>query len=554
MSTKTKDQTELLAPKWTPLQKRFRAARQIGTPLTYITTSDPAATIKSLIAASVYNVTDPSGKKVETYAPCVTWNISSGMSASNEAGLLALAQMILSPDKIETLSAMTATARQAEILKAGRMVTNPGQFLTSCLNAPERTIIFMSNMQRYFLGETSGPTSVIQGIWNLRDEFKQNFRTFVGLCPALTVPPELSDLIGFDDPLPNEMQLESIVRKTLDDANVSNITSDMLKTAVRATMGLSPFVAEQVVSMSLYPKDGKTHLDLDSCWERKITMIEQTPGLKVHRGNETLNDVRGSANVANYLKRYFETNGPSLVVWLDEIEKMLGGADGDTTGTSKEILGKLLTTMQDEEWDGVLFIGPPGSGKSLMAKIAGGLGSVPTVQCNLGDTKGKFVGETNERLSQLIKMIGGMAGGKGRVLCIGTCNSVDGLAPEFLARFGATFFFDLPNAEERASIWDLYITKFGLDAEQDMPKDNGWAARDIARCATNAKKMRFPLLEAAKYVVSVTSSSGDRITNLRMSANGRYTSANHPGPYVYNAELTTPSTVLDGKRKMDLLN
>ena len=40
-----------------------------------------------------------------------------------------------------------------------------------------------------------------------------------------------------------------------------------------------------------------------------------------------------------------------------------------------------------------------------------------------------------------------------------------------------TFFFDLPSADERKAIWDIYRTKWSLTG--DIPDDEGWTGAEI---------------------------------------------------------------------------
>ena len=56
---------------------------------------------------------------------------------------------------------------------------------------------------------------------------------------------------------------------------------------------------------------------------------------------------------------------------------------------------------------------------------------------------------------------------------IATANDVSKLPPEFTRaeRFDGIFFLDLPGERERAAVWRMYLSKFGLDAAQSLPPD-----------------------------------------------------------------------------------
>ena len=96
-------------------------------------------------------------------------------------------------------------------------------------------------------------------------------------------------------------------------------------------------------------------------FERKRQMIEQTPGLSVWRGGETFDDIGGNEAVIALMRRVITgRKPPGAICFVDEIEKMIGGAGGDTSGVSLGFLGTLLSYMVDHEVEGSLFVGVPG--------------------------------------------------------------------------------------------------------------------------------------------------------------------------------------------------
>ncbi len=64
------------------------------------------------------------------------------------------------------------------------------------------------------------------------------------------------------------------------------------------------------------------------------------------------------------------------------------------------------------------------------------------------------------------------------MLFIATSNSIASLPPELRRRFTlGTFFFDLPTAEERETIWRIYLKKYDGQAQKSKSaagKRIGW--------------------------------------------------------------------------------
>jgi SpoVK/Ycf46/Vps4 family AAA+-type ATPase len=133
---------------------------------------------------------------------------------------------------------------------------------------------------------------------------------------------------------------------------------------------------------------------------------------------------------------------------------------------------------------------------------------------------------------------------QGRSLWIATCNSITTLPPEPRRRFAlGTFFFDLPSADERTAIWEIYLKKWNLSGE--LPDDEGWTGAEIKECCRKAWRLNLSLRESAEYIVPVSRSAADQIETLRRQASGRFLSASQPG--VFTAE-SRQLAVAVGKR------
>ncbi len=482
---------------------QFKDARRAGAPLIAVSTADPAATI-SRISALYANDS-------QAEIPLIRWDCVTGFSGikegSNDAGRIAI---------------VDACARESAEVDPG-MVTNPVAALRIVQHLAERSVVFMLNMHR-FMTEPEH----IQAIWNLREPFKSNGRTLLMLMPAVHLPAELrQDVLPLDEPLPDLKQLETIVTDLYKSADLTQPNDTTVLSAVQAISGLAAFPAEQVTAMSL----SRSGLNLDSMWSRKKAQIEQCPGLSVWEGSESMGDVKDCDNVIEFLKKYI--HNVNAIVFIDEIEKAMAGASGDTSGVSQEMHGSLLSYMQDMKAKGMLFLGHPGTGKSFVAKAAGRLAGIPTIRFDFSAMKHSHVGESNVRLKAALDVVSAVS--QGKALFIATTNNINILSPELRRRFKqGTFFFDLPSADGRKALWSLYTAKCGLPESTLGFNDHGWTGSEIETCCELARDMQISLAQAAKYIVPVFKSAPDSISQLRKQASSRFISAAKTGLFEYS--------------------
>lgn len=492
-----------------PMLRLFKAARRVGTPLVAIQTPDPAATIQAI------NLATPKE------SPVIVWDICRGWQGVNAEGA----------------EVVQVTCKDAD---PKDVTGNPVESLMMAADLPEKSILFLLNAQRYFTNESNPQAAgFAQGLWNLRDLFKKNSRTAVLLGPSFTLPPELAqDIFLLDEPLPDEEELGGIVATMMRSAEQEErLNEDVRARAVDALRGLAAFPAEQVTAMSITSEG----LDVDSLWERKRRMIEQTPGLSVWGSGEKFEDIGGVMQAKDFFTRVINgREAPRVVVFIDEIEKALAGATSntsDSSGVSQGFLDVLLRETQNKDWAGSIFVGPPGASKSMLAKSIGNEASIPTIALDLGGMKASLVGESEMRLRTAMKVIDAVGGG--RTLCIATCNKITSLPPELKRRFTyGTFFFDLPDAQERELIWKIYLAKFALDAADvgvwsEVQADD-WTGAEIRQCCLLAYRLRLTLKEAAAFIVPVAKSAAEEIASLRRQASGKFLSAARPGVYSLN--------------------
>ena len=476
-----------------------KAARRVGTPLVAVGTADPASAITQ-VCMSINGKQEP--------PPLLGWDFIGGLQGRNDAGKSAV----------------------AKVLGENSSAIGPAEALAVAPRLSADAILFFLNPQRVW-----EQADVLQGIWNLRDVFKAGGQMLVLVTPpGVTLPVELqNDVMVFDEPLPSTDDLARLVSETFGSANVAAPDEATVSKAVDALVGLAAFPAEQVLAMSL----SKGGLDLARLWERKCQAVEQTPGLTIWRGGETFDQIGGCENIKQFLTALIQgRDAPRVIVFVDEIEKAFAGTGTDMSGVKTEMTGTMLSWMQDRGADGIIFIGPPGAAKSAVGKAAGATAGIPTVAFDLSAMQNSLVGGSGERLRAALQVIDAIS--QGRSLWLATCNSITSLPPELRRRFTlGTFFFDLPSAEERRAIWDIYLKKWTLTGE--LPDDEGWTGAEIKECCRKAWRLKLSLKESAGYIVPVSRSAADQIEALRRQASGRFLSASQPGVFTVESVQTT---------------
>ena len=175
---------------------------------------------------------------------------------------------------------------------------------------------------------------------------------------------------------------------------------------------------------------------------------------------------------------------------------------------------------------GILLVGIPGTGKSLMAKSVGREWNMPVLRMDVGALFGQYVGQSEANMRKALKTAESMApcvlwideieksigGGGGShdggttsrvfasllswmqdkkedVFVVATANDVSALPPEMLrkGRFDEMFFVDLPDKAGREEILTIHIAK----AKRDV------ATVDLDELATRSVNFSGAELESA---------------------------------------------------------
>ena len=163
---------------------------------------------------------------------------------------------------------------------------------------------------------------------------------------------------------------------------------------------------------------------------------------------------------------------------------------------------------------GLVLIGPPGTGKSLFARIIARTLEQPLVMADISSVFGSLVGESEKRMREMLQTIDAMEqcvvlideadkvwGGandstgdsgvtrrifgsfltwlqekESQAFVIMTMNRINGIPPEFLrkGRFDEIFYTDLPIEDERKEIFDIHLRKRGIEDPSSVCSEEEW--------------------------------------------------------------------------------
>jgi len=368
----------------------------------------------------------------------------------------------------------------------------------------------------------------------------KNNRTFlVILSPLVQIPPELEhQILLVEAELPDRNEVRNIFSSicssnTEDEFPGGNERESILDAAA----GLTRYQAEGAASLSLV-RHGR--ITAEAIWELKSQMLKKSGLLSLHRGTESFSGLGGLDSMKSFCLRAMRCQGHRNPLRRPR---------------------------------GVLLLGVPGTGKSCFAKALGTETGRPTLVLDIGSLMGALVGQTEQNIRQALRIADAMApcvlfldevekalagvnsnGDSGvsarlfgtflswlndhesDVFVGATCNNISSLPPEFsrAERFDAVFFLDLPGEQQKKAIWRLYLSLFGLDANQDRPNDHEWTGAEIRACCRLAALLDVPLTAAAQNVVPVSATAAESINRLREWASGRCLNAEVTGVYSHN--------------------
>ena len=343
----------------------------------------------------------------------------------------------------------------------------------------------------------------------------------------LAIPEAIQKLfmpIRFD--LPNPKELESYANDIIESVKSSKSFTppEDLGPIIESCRGMTAVEAMNAMSFSLLKSGGR--LDPESIAMLRSKEIEKIPGLSVAETNGNLDEPQG----------------------YDVIKEFI------------------LSTIDHPNSKGLILLGPPGTGKSLLSKWIGKTNSRIMFEVELAQMMGDgLLGQAEKAMARFIDVIkatgrcilfvdeiekglsgvGGQSGDGGAtkrsmgqflkflsdgrpqgVYVIATCNNIQSLPPEWVRAErwdSAPFFIDLPGEPERQAILDYYLSKFGVQVGKNfgVKQMEGWSGAEIKSVCRIAQMYGRTCAEVKQFVIPVSQTMGAEIKQLREWADGK---------------------------------
>ena len=352
------------------------------------------------------------------------------------------------------------------------------------------------------------------------------------------IPEELKDeavLVNF--PLPGTEELEDVLVNLTRTPGVRvNLTPLGHEKLVQAALGLTSSQAQRVFARAIVTDGVLDDRDIDLVTDEKKQIIRESEALEFYAVSESPDDVGGLG---------------VLKEWLRLRERAF----------TQEARAYGLPAPK-----GIALIGIPGTGKSLTAKMIGGLWRLPLLRLDVGALFGSLVGESEERTRRALQVAetvapcvvwidevekalahGGLDSGTstrvfGTILTwmqektspcfvVATANDIASLPPELLrkGRFDEIFFLDLPTQAERKEIFTVHLRKRNripadYDLDQLAAATGGYVGAEIEQAIIDAMYLGFnenrefstaDILAAIKRQVPLSISQRETIEALR---------------------------------------
>ncbi len=347
--------------------------------------------------------------------------------------------------------------------------------------------------------------SVKRKLRNLAQRLRFSRKSILITSPTARVPPELrDDVVVLEMPPPTAAELEAVLSRLTKAPGVRvRLTPIGREKLIQAALGLTAAQAQRVFAKAVVRDGVLDDRDIDLVTEEKRQIIRDSQALEFHAATHTPDDVGGLDILKDWLR-----------------------------------LRERAFTREARDYGlpypkGIALIGIPGTGKSLTAKMIGGLWHLPVVRLDVGSLYGSLVGESEERARRALQLVetvapcvlwidemekaiahGDLDGGTsmrvfGTILTwmqektapcfvVATANDIGGLPPELLrkGRFDEIFFLDLPTRAERRAIFAVHLARRrrlpgDYDLDRLAAESEGYVGAEIEQAVIDAMYVGF---------------------------------------------------------------
>ncbi len=372
--------------------------------------------------------------------------------------------------------------------------------------------------------------------------FKGTEKIVILMSPIQQVPIELEkEVVVLDYALPNLEELNKVLSQELEKTKSRRTSKEVQEKLLKAALGLTRDEAEKVYRKARVKAGRLTAEEVEIVLSEKQQIIKRNGILEYIEEDETIDAIGGLAELKNWLRQ----------------------RSNAFTERARE-----YGLPQPK---GMLILGVPGCGKSLIAKTTSRLWGLPLLRLDMGRVyDGSTVGRSEANLrnalktaesvspailfiDELDKAFAGSAGSADSdggtssrifgsfltwmqektspVFVMATANRVERLPGEFLrkGRFDEIFFVDLPNLQERQDIFSIHLNKrrsdiSRFDVEQLAKVADGFSGAEIEQAIIAAMYEAFAqereftqldIIAAIKSTLPLSRTMMEQVTALR---------------------------------------
>ena len=378
----------------------------------------------------------------------------------------------------------------------------------------------------------------------LRDaiaSFQGTQKVIILMSPIQQIPIELEkEVVVLDFALPSLVELDRVLSNQLDKTRQNRLSNEGREKLLKASLGLTQDEAEKVYRKAQVKRGKITEAEVDIVLSEKKQLIRRNGILEFIEEDETIDAVGG----------------------LEELKGWLVQRSGAFSERAR--------TYGLPQPKGMLILGVPGCGKSLIAKTTSRLWGLPLLRLDMGRVyDGSMVGrseanlrgalKTAESISPAILFIdeldkafsgagsGDSDGGTSSrifgsfltwmqektspIFVMATANRIEKLPGEFLrkGRFDEIFFVDLPTQSEREAVFRIHLSKRNrdlerFDLEQLSKVADGFSGAEIEQAliaamydafAQNREFTQLDIIAAIKATLPLSRTMTEQVTALR---------------------------------------